>query len=43
MSRDSKAILVNIEGAEDRIIELYIIIAPYPLKDVYNIDETRLF
>jgi len=38
-----KAASVNIEGAEDRIIELYAIIAPYPLKDVYNIDKTRLF
>jgi len=31
------------EGAKDRIIELYTIIAPYPLKDVYNIDKTRLY
>jgi len=35
--------LVNIEGAKDCIIKLYVIIAPYSLKDVYNIDKTRLF
>jgi len=38
-----KAALVNIESAKDRIIELYAIVAPYSLKDVYNIDKTRLF
>jgi len=31
------------EGAEDCMIELQAIIAPYSLKDVYNIDETKLF
>ena len=35
--------LVNIEGAKDRIIELYAIIISFPLKDIYNIDKTRLF
>jgi hypothetical protein len=35
--------LVNIEGAKDRIIELRALIISYPLKDVYNIDKTRLF
>ena len=35
--------LVNIEGAEDRIVELRAIITPYPLKDIYNIDKTGLF
>jgi hypothetical protein len=38
-----KAALVNMEEAEDRIIELRVIVAPYPPKDVYNIDKTRLF
>jgi len=31
------------EGAEDRIIELRAIVAPYLLKDVFNIDKTGLF
>ena len=31
------------EGAEDRMIELQVIIAPYPPNDVYNMDETGLF
>ena len=31
------------EGAEDRMIELRTIVAPYPSKDVYNMDETGLF
>jgi len=35
--------LVNMGGAKDRIIELYAIVAPYSLKDIYNIDKTRLF
>ena len=35
--------MVNIEGAKDRIIELRIIVAPYPLKDIFNIDKTGLF
>ena len=34
---------VNMEGAEDRMIELHVIVTPYPLKDVYNIDKTGLF
>ena len=38
-----KAALVNMEGAEDRIIELQAIIAPYLPKDIYNIDKTGLF
>jgi len=38
-----KAALVNMEGAEDRIIELWAIIAPYLKKDVYNIDKTGQF
>ena len=38
-----EAASVNIEGAEDRIIELRAIVTSYPLKDVYNIDETGLF
>ena len=39
----SKATLVNMEGAEDHMVELRVIIAPYLLKDVYNINETELF
>ena len=39
----SKAASVNIEGAEDHIIELQAIIAPYPPEDVYNINKTGLF
>ena len=31
------------EGTKDYIIKLCVIIAPYPLKDVYNINETGLF
>ena len=31
------------ESAKDYIIELCIIIAPYPLKDIYNIDKTGLY
>ena len=31
------------EGAEDRMIELRAIVTPYPLKDMYNMDETGLF
>ena len=38
-----EAVLVNMEGAEDRMIELCAIVVPYPLKDVYNMDETGLF
>ena len=35
--------LVNMEGAEDRMTELRALIMFYPLKDVYNMDKTRLF
>jgi hypothetical protein len=38
-----KAASVNIEGVEDCIIELQVIVAPYLLKDVFNIDKTGLF
>jgi len=38
-----EAASVNIEGAKDRIIELRAIVAPYPLKDIYNMDKTGLF
>ena len=38
-----EAASVNTEGAEDRMIELWEIVAPYPPKDVYNMDETGLF
>ena len=38
-----KAASVNTEGAEDRIIELREIVAPYLLKDIYNMDEIGLF
>ena len=31
------------DGAEDRMVELQVIIKPYLLKDVYNIDKTGLF
>ena len=31
------------DGVEDRMVELRVIVKPYPLKDVYNIDETGLF
>ena len=31
------------EGAKDRMVELRAIVAPYPLKDVFNIDKTGLF
>ena len=31
------------EGAEDRMIELQAIVAPYPPNNVYNMDETGLF
>ena len=34
---------VNMEGAEDCMTELCVIVVPYPLKDVYNINETGLF
>jgi len=39
----SKAALVNIEGAEDRMIELWEIVALYLPKDIYNMDKTGLF
>ena len=39
----SEAVLVNMEGAEDCMIELCAIVMPYLLKDVYNIDKTGLF
>jgi len=39
----SEAALVNTEGAKDRIIELCAIVAPYPLKDIYNMDKIGLF
>ena len=38
-----KAALVNIEGAEDRMIELREIVASYLLKDIYNMDKIGLF
>ena len=38
-----EAASVNMEGAEDRMIELRAIVAPYPPKDVFNMDETGLF
>ena len=38
-----KAALANMDGVEDRMVELRVIVKPYPLKDVYNIDETGLF
>ena len=38
-----EAALANIEGAEDRMVELRVIVQPYPLRDVYNMDETGLF
>ena len=38
-----EAASVNMEGAKDRMIELQAIIAPYPPKDVFNMDETGLF
>ena len=31
------------EGVEDYMVELRVIVAPYLLKDVYNMDETGLF
>ena len=31
------------DGAEDCITKLQVIIKPYPLKDVYNMDKTGLF
>ena len=31
------------EGAEDCMIELQALVVSYPLKDVYNMDETGLF
>ena len=37
-----EAASVNIEGAEDRMIELREIVAPYPLGDIYNMDETAI-
>jgi len=39
----SEAALVNIEGVKDRIIELWEIVAPYLLKDIYNINKIGLF
>ena len=39
----SEAALADMEGAEDHMVELQEIVKPYPLKDVYNIDETGLF
>ena len=38
-----EAASVNMEGAEDRMLELRAIVAPYPPNDVYNMDETGLF
>jgi hypothetical protein len=38
-----EAALVNMEGAEDRIIELRAIVAPYLPNNIYNIDKTELF
>ena len=31
------------EGTENYIIELWALVVSYPLKDVYNMDETGLF
>ena len=31
------------DGAEDRIVELRVIVKPYLLKDIYNIDKIELF
>ena len=31
------------DGAKDRMVELRVIIKPYLLKDIYNIDKTGLF
>ena len=31
------------DGSEDRIVELRVIVEPYLLKDVYNIDKIGLF
>jgi hypothetical protein len=39
----SEAALANMDKAEDRMVELQVIIKPYSLKDVYNMDETGLF
>ena len=38
-----EAASANIDGAEDRMVELRVIVIPYLLKDVYNIDEIELF
>jgi len=38
-----EAALVNMESVKDCMIELRKIIAPYLLKDVYNIDKTGLY
>ena len=38
-----EAASANMDGAEDRMVELRVIVEPYPLKDVYNMDETGLF
>ena len=35
--------LVNIENTKDYIIKLRAIITSYFLKDIYNIDKTKLF
>ena len=38
-----EAASVNMEGAEDRMIEFRAIVVSFPSKDVYNMDETGLF
>ena len=38
-----EAASVNMEGAEDRMIELRALVVSFPLKDVYNMDKTGLF
>ena len=42
-TQHGEAASVNMEGAEDHMVELRAIVAPYPPKDVYNMDETGLF
>jgi len=39
----NKAMLVNIKSIKNRTIELYIIITPYFLKNIYNINKTGLY
>ena len=39
----SKAALANMDGVEDYIVELQVIVKPYLLKDVYNMDKIGLF